>query len=113
MLPPFFRISGFRKNSTGTLLTGSDCLRLCAGFRISNLIRLRNTTLCGCSVATDKLFTILLAPVFLTFAHLFVCAAAILARDAGWYVFAVEKGTPRQLLGDEEDIVNKFRFGDE
>jgi len=49
----------------------------------------------------------------LTFAHLFVCAAAILARDAGWYVFAVEKGTPRQLLGDEEDIVNKFRFGDE
>jgi hypothetical protein len=32
-------------------------------------------------------------------------------HGAGWYVLAVENGTPRQLLGDEEDIVNKFRFG--
>jgi len=31
-------------------------------------------------------------------------------RGAGWYVLAVENGTARQLLGDEEDIVNKFRF---
>ena len=31
-------------------------------------------------------------------------------RGAGWYVFCVEHGTPRQLLGDEEDVVNEFRF---
>lgn len=31
-------------------------------------------------------------------------------NGAGWHVVAVENGTPRQLLGDEEDIVNKFRF---
>ena len=31
-------------------------------------------------------------------------------HGARWYVFAVENGTPRQLLGDEEDLVNKFRF---
>jgi hypothetical protein len=35
------------------------------------------------------------------------CAAP---HGAGWYVFAVESGSPRQLLGDEEDVVNKFRF---
>jgi hypothetical protein len=32
-------------------------------------------------------------------------------HGAGWYVVAVEHGSPRQLLGDEEEIVNKFRFG--
>lgn len=26
-------------------------------------------------------------------------------------MFAVEKGTPRQLRRNEEDVVNKFRFG--
>lgn len=31
-------------------------------------------------------------------------------HGAGWYVFAVEKGTPRQLWGPEEKIVDKFRF---
>ena len=31
-------------------------------------------------------------------------------HGAGWYVLAVENGTSRQLLGDEEDVVNKFRF---
>ena len=31
-------------------------------------------------------------------------------HGAGWYVVAVEHGSPRQLLGDEEEIVNKFRF---
>jgi hypothetical protein len=32
-------------------------------------------------------------------------------HGAGWYVLAVENGTPRQLLDSEEDVVNKFRFG--
>ena len=32
-------------------------------------------------------------------------------HGAGWYVLAVDKGTPRQLLDWEEDVVNKFRFG--
>jgi len=32
-------------------------------------------------------------------------------HGAGWYVLAVENGKPRQLLGDEEDVVDKFRFG--
>jgi hypothetical protein len=31
-------------------------------------------------------------------------------HGAGWYVLAVENGKPRQLLGDEEEIVDKFRF---
>ena len=31
-------------------------------------------------------------------------------HGAGWYVLAVEKGTPRQLRRDEEEVVNKFRF---
>ena len=32
-------------------------------------------------------------------------------RHAGWYVFAVESGRPRELNDEEEDVVNKFRFG--
>ena len=32
-------------------------------------------------------------------------------HGAGWYVLAVENGTPRQLKDSEEDVVNKFRFG--
>jgi len=31
-------------------------------------------------------------------------------HGAGWYVFAVEGGSPRGLREDEEDIVNNFRF---
>ena len=31
-------------------------------------------------------------------------------HGAGWYVLAVENGKSRQLLGDEEDVVNEFRF---
>jgi hypothetical protein len=31
-------------------------------------------------------------------------------HGAGWYVFAVENGTPRQLQQDEEDAERKFRF---
>jgi hypothetical protein len=34
-------------------------------------------------------------------------------HGAGWYVLAVENGKPRQLLGDEEDVVDRFRFGAE
>jgi hypothetical protein len=30
-------------------------------------------------------------------------------QGAGWYVLAVEKGTPRQLWRPEENIVNEFR----
>lgn len=32
-------------------------------------------------------------------------------HGAGWYVFAVECGTPRELDAAEEDAVDKFRFG--
>jgi len=35
------------------------------------------------------------------------CAAP---HGAGWYVIATQNGTSRQLLGDEEDVVNQFRF---
>jgi hypothetical protein len=31
-------------------------------------------------------------------------------HGAGWYVFAVERGTPRQLYRREENVVNEFRF---
>jgi hypothetical protein len=33
-----------------------------------------------------------------------------LHRAAGWYVLAVERGTPRQLTTAEDKIVNDFRF---
>jgi hypothetical protein len=32
-------------------------------------------------------------------------------NGAGWYVFAVSAGTPRQLTDAEDAIVNEFRFG--
>src|SRR5215467_2716057 len=32
-------------------------------------------------------------------------------RSAGWYVFAVENGTERELTTAEDKIVNDFRFG--
>lgn len=34
-------------------------------------------------------------------------------HGAGWYVFAVEYGAPRQLTEDEDRIVDRFRFGSE
>jgi hypothetical protein len=32
-------------------------------------------------------------------------------HGAGWYVFAVDGWTPRQLTDAEEKVVNEFRFG--
>jgi hypothetical protein len=37
------------------------------------------------------------------------CAAS--QRMPGWYVFAVEFDSPRQLTTAEDSIVNEFRFG--
>jgi len=34
-------------------------------------------------------------------------------HGAGWYVLAVENGTPRQLWKPEEKVVDRFRFGAE
>ncbi|MGB7729295.1 MAG: hypothetical protein WBL50_14785 [Candidatus Acidiferrum sp.] len=44
--------------------------------------------------------------------HYTLTAAARCAmpQGAGWYVFAVENGQPRQLDDTEENIVNSFRF---
>ncbi len=38
-------------------------------------------------------------------------ARCAMPRGAGWYVFAVEGDTPRQLSETEDRIVNEFRFG--
>lgn len=38
-------------------------------------------------------------------------AKCAMPTGAGWYVFAVENDEPRQLLGAEEKIVNRYRFG--
>src|SRR5712692_3091160 len=38
-------------------------------------------------------------------------AKCAMPRGAGWYVFAVEGDTPRQLSETEDRIVNVFRFG--
>jgi hypothetical protein len=38
-------------------------------------------------------------------------ARCAMPQGAGWYVFAVENGTPRELNETEESIVNRFRFG--
>ncbi len=32
-------------------------------------------------------------------------------NGAGWYVFAVENGRPRELNDAEDKVVNEFRFG--
>jgi hypothetical protein len=40
-------------------------------------------------------------------------AKCAMPHGAGWYVFAVEYGIPRELDAAEEDAVNKFRFGPE
>ena len=34
-------------------------------------------------------------------------------HGAGWYVFAVEGDTPRELTDAEDEVVNEFRFGAE
>ena len=46
-------------------------------------------------------------------AHLTLIEAAKCAvpHGAGWYVFAVESGKPRELNEEEEDVMNRFRFG--
>jgi len=38
-------------------------------------------------------------------------AACAAPHGAGWYVFAVEDGSPRQLKAAEDRVVNEFRFG--
>jgi hypothetical protein len=38
-------------------------------------------------------------------------ANCAMPQGAGWYVFALEDGMPRQLTEDEDGIVNRFRFG--
>ena len=38
-------------------------------------------------------------------------AKCAMPHGAGWYVFAVESGRPRELNEEEEDGVNRFRFG--
>jgi hypothetical protein len=45
--------------------------------------------------------------------NLIDAAKCAMPRGAGWYVFAVEYGLPRQLTDDEEEIVTAFRFGKE
>src|SRR6266404_9915960 len=37
-------------------------------------------------------------------------ARCAMPRGAGWYVFAVERDTPRQLSETEDRIVDEFRF---
>jgi hypothetical protein len=31
-------------------------------------------------------------------------------QGAGWYVFAVERGEPRELLAAEDSVLERFRF---
>jgi hypothetical protein len=38
-------------------------------------------------------------------------ARCAMPHGAGWHVFAVEGGTPRELNDGEDAVVNKFRFG--
>lgn len=38
-------------------------------------------------------------------------AKCAMPHGAGWYVFAVNGQTPRQLTDAEDEIVNEFRFG--
>jgi hypothetical protein len=38
-------------------------------------------------------------------------AKCAMPNGAGWYVFAVNGGTPRQLTDAEDKIVDEFRFG--
>jgi hypothetical protein len=38
-------------------------------------------------------------------------AKCAMPQGAGWYVFAVECGMPRELTDAEDKVVNEFRFG--
>ncbi len=38
-------------------------------------------------------------------------AKCAMPHGAGWYVFAVENGRPRELTDAEDKVVNEFRFG--
>ena len=38
-------------------------------------------------------------------------AKCAMPTGAGWYVFAVEDEEPRALRDDEDEILNRFRFG--
>ena len=38
-------------------------------------------------------------------------AECAMPRGCGWYVFAVEDGTERELRHEEDEIVNRYRFG--
>ncbi len=38
-------------------------------------------------------------------------AKCAMPHGAGWYVFAVESGRPRELTDAEDKVVNEFRFG--
>jgi hypothetical protein len=38
-------------------------------------------------------------------------AECAMPTGAGWYVFAVEDGEPRQLRDAEEKFLNRYRFG--
>jgi hypothetical protein len=37
-------------------------------------------------------------------------ANCAMPHGAGWYVFAVECGTPRELCDEEDEAVNRLRF---
>lgn len=38
-------------------------------------------------------------------------AKCAMPHGAGWYVFAVENGNPRELSDAEDKVMNEFRFG--
>jgi hypothetical protein len=40
-------------------------------------------------------------------------AKCAMPHGAGWYVFAVDGNTPRELTDAEDKVVNEFRFGAE
>jgi len=42
--------------------------------------------------------------------NLIDAAQCAMPHGAGWYVFAVEFGSPRQLSDTEDHIVDQFRF---
>ncbi len=46
-----------------------------------------------------------------THTTLLEAAKCAMPEGPGWYVFAVERGTPRELTETEEKIVSEFRFG--
>src|SRR5215470_816009 len=48
------RVSLRAAGATGNLLNPTVCRRLCAEFHTSSFVRIRNMSLSGCSVGTDK-----------------------------------------------------------